>query len=111
MTLRKSVILRRPRSGRLEGRTALIQPTFDSFTDSYPPDSRPVAAAFIQQHNRERFGVISTKNQSQSGGSAAMHPHRTQRDYAPAESPCPMSCFHCHGPSVRNSWILLKDSI
>jgi hypothetical protein len=34
MALRKSFILRRLRSGRLEGRTTLIQPDFDFFTRS-----------------------------------------------------------------------------
>ncbi len=34
MALRKSLILRGPRSGRLEGRTALVQPNFNSFTAS-----------------------------------------------------------------------------
>jgi hypothetical protein len=32
MALTKLLILRRPQSGRLEGRTALIQRVFDSFT-------------------------------------------------------------------------------
>ena len=34
MALRKFLILRKPRSGCLEGRTALIQPIDNSFTDS-----------------------------------------------------------------------------
>ena len=34
MALRKSLILKRPRSGRLEGRTALVQPNFNSFIGS-----------------------------------------------------------------------------
>jgi hypothetical protein len=34
MALRKPLILRRLRSGRLEGRTTLVQPDFDFFTRS-----------------------------------------------------------------------------
>ncbi len=35
MALRKFLILRRPQSGRLEGRTAFVQPNFNSFTGSF----------------------------------------------------------------------------
>src|ERR1700730_5393991 len=35
MALRKSLILRRRRSGRLEGRTTLVQPDLDFFTRSF----------------------------------------------------------------------------
>jgi hypothetical protein len=35
MALRTRLILRRPQSGRLEGRTALIQPVFNFFTRSF----------------------------------------------------------------------------
>jgi hypothetical protein len=48
MALRKSLILRRLRSRRLEGRTTLVQPDFDFFTRSKTViQSRQAAAARI----------------------------------------------------------------
>jgi hypothetical protein len=35
MAIKQSLILRRPCSGRLEGRTPVIQPDFNSFTTSF----------------------------------------------------------------------------
>jgi hypothetical protein len=35
MALRKSLILKRPQNGRLEGRAALVRRNFNSFTGSF----------------------------------------------------------------------------
>ena len=46
MALRKDLILRRPRSGRLEGRTVSIQPIPEFFTNSVAGMTLLVAALF-----------------------------------------------------------------
>src|SRR4029077_10677314 len=76
MALRKLLILRRPRSGRLEGRTALIQAPVDFLTAAFARRRIWLSAGFPDSRDRRRHDVLFDASYARDvlGGDADRQP-------------------------------------